>query len=136
MLETIKSSEQLNEFQNIMLIYKDGEGRRFVGNANFYNGKTDDSQYMAVLYKDEVPKTMSLLDGWNYLEDNSPNVRLAEEPSMQVAIEDFLFAHGLDRDFKTVTYHVIDNYMQLSEYVLNNEIACNEVLAFGILKEN
>ena len=70
----------------------------------------------------------------NYLEDHSPHVYLVQEPSMQVAIEDFLYANGLDRDYTTVDYHVIDNYMELNDYMEDHELKNGEVIGFGIYK--
>lgn len=134
MSTTIKYSNDLQVFQNVMIIYKDDEGKCFVGNMNYYNGNTPDSKYMSILFKEPIPEGMELIDGWNYLEDHSPYVYLVPSSSMNVAIEDFLYSHGLERDYTTVDYHVIDSYMELSDYVKNHELKNGEVLGFGILR--
>lgn len=134
MSTTIKFGHDLEEFQNVMLIYKNNEGKCFVGNMNFYNGRTPETQYMSILFKEAIPDGMNLIDGWNYLEDHSPHVYLVQEPSMQVAIEDFLYANGLERDYTTVDYHVIDNYMELNDYMEDHELKNGDVIGFGIYK--
>lgn len=130
----VKYVDCLNDFQHVMLVYCDDEGKRYVANVNYYNGKTKDSLYLAMMFKEAVPQEMDLLEGWNYLEDNSPYVYLIPEASLEIAVEDFLHAHHIEQDWKSVDYHIIDNYMELDEYFKTHQLEKGELLGFGILK--
>lgn len=132
MSESIRFDQSLDVFQNVVMLYKDGEDNLFIGNTWYYNKAGND--YMSVMYHLPVPKTMSVMEGWNWLDDNDPRVTLVPETTMETGVEDFLFAHGHDRDWKTVTYHVINSYADIEKFLKKNPLHDDEVVGLGILK--
>lgn len=132
MVERIRIEDSLSSFQNIVMFYKDGDGKLFIGNTWFYDRPGHD--YMSVMYHTELPQDMSIMDGWNWLDDNDPRVTLVPEITMEMGVEDFLFAHGHDRDWKSVTYTVIDSYADIEKYLKKNPLKAGEVTGFGIKK--
>ena len=132
MVERIRIEDSLSSFQNIVMFYKDDDGKLFIGNTWFYNRPGHD--YMSVMYHTELPKDMSIMDGWNWLDDNDPRVTLVPEITMEMGVEDFLFAHGHDRNWKSVTYTVIDSYADIEKYLKKNPLKAGGVTGFGIKK--
>lgn len=53
---------------------------------------------------------------------------------MEMGVEDFLFAHGHDRNWKSVTYTVIDSYADIEKYLKKNPLKAGGVTGFGIKK--
>lgn len=132
MVERIRIEDSLSSFQNIVMFYKNDAGKLFIGNTWFYNRPGHD--YMSVMYHTELPKDMSIMDGWNWLDDNDPRVTLVPEITMEMGVEDFLFAHGHDRNWKSVTYTVIDSYADIEKYLKKNPLKAGGVTGFGIKK--
>ena len=130
--ESISFSNSLDVFQNVVIVYRDEQNHLYIGNTWFYNRAGHD--YMSVMYHLPVPKDMDLMDGWNWLDDNDPRVTLVPEITMEMGVEDFLFAHGHDRDWKSVTYTVIDSYADIEKYLKKNPLKAGEVTGFGIKK--
>ena len=131
--ERIRIEDSLSSFQNIVMFYKDDDGKLFIGNTWFYNRTGHD--YMSVMYHTELPKDMSIMDGWNWLDDNDPRVTLVPEVSMETGIEDFLYAHGKEKDWKSVPYYVIDSYTDIEKELEKHSLKPQEVLGLGILKK-
>ncbi len=132
MSESIRFDESLDVFQNVVMLYRNSEDELFIGNTWFYNKAGHD--YMSVMYHLQIPNKMSVIEGWNWLDDNDPRVTLVPETSMETGIEDFLFAHGHDRDWKSVTYSVINSYADIEKYLKKNPIKKDEVIGLGIKK--
>ena len=133
MVERIRIEDSLSSFQNIVMFYKDDDGKLIIGNTWFYNRPGHD--YMSVMYHTELPKDMSIMDGWNWLDDNDPRVTLVPEVSMETGIEDFLYAHGKEKDWKSVPYYVIDSYTDIEKELEKHSLKPQEVLGLGILKK-
>lgn len=132
MSESIRFEDSLDVFQNIVMLYCDTDGKMFIGNTWFYNKAGDD--YMSVMYHLPLPADMSVMEGWNWLDDNDPRVTLVPEKAMETGIEDFLFAHGQQRDWKSVTYKVIHSYADIEKYLKKNPLQKNSSIGLGILK--
>lgn len=132
MSESIRFDQSLDVFQNVVMLYKDSQNNLFIGNTWFYNKAGND--YMSVMYHLPIPKDMSLMEGWNWLDDNDPRVTLVPETSMETGVEDFLFAHGHARDWKTVTYTVINSYADIEKILKKNPLKNDEVIGLGIKK--
>ena len=130
-MEKIQIFDDLSIFQNVIIFYRDSNGYLFIGNTYFYNGR---DKYMSVMYKECLPPNMGVMAGWNYLDDNSPTVTLVPEQDMQTGVEDFLYAHGKEKNWKTVEYRVIDNYTEIEKNLIENPISNGEVRGFGIKK--
>lgn len=133
MQEVVKFGDSLKMFQNIVLLYRNKEGRTFIGNVYFYDsrGRMD---YLAVLCKDPLPEEEGLMMGWNWLDDNSPHINLVPEESMETGVEDFLYANGLTRDWKSVDYYVIPDFTALEPYLEEHPLEDGGCIAFGILR--
>ncbi len=132
MNESIRFDEDLSVFQNIVMLYKNSDDQLFIGNTWYYNKAGND--YMSVMYHLPIPEKMTAMEGWNWLDDNDPRVTLVPETSMETGIEDFLFAHGHDRDWKSVTYNVINSYADIEKYLKKNPLKKDEVIGLGIKK--
>ena len=115
MVERIRIEDSLSSFQNIVMFYKDDDGKLFIGNTWFYNRPGHD--YMSVMYH------------------NDPRVTLVPEVSMETGIEDFLYAHGKEKDWKSVPYYVIDSYTDIEKELEKHSLKPQEVLGLGILKK-
>ena len=131
--ESISFSNSLDVFQNVVIVYRDEQNHLYIGNTWFYNRAGHD--YMSVMYHLPVPEDMDLMDGWNWLDDNDPRVTLVPEVSMETGIEDFLYAHGKEKDWKSVPYYVIDSYTDIEKELGKHSLKPQEVLGLGILKK-
>lgn len=131
MPEIMHCQEHLDMFQNVVILYRDENGKLFIGNTYYYNGRGN-MDYLSVLCKDPLPEERGIMEGWNWLDDNSPNIILVPEETMETGIADFLFAHGAGKDVHTVSYYKIQNYMDIEPLVFSRPIEKGEVVAFGI----
>lgn len=113
MLNEIQYEESL-QIDNIVLVYFDKMKNIYLGHAYYYGGKS--TEYMLFLYKDFVPAGMSLLDGWNYLDENSINTVIVGEESSKIAIEDFLYSRKLEKDVAQVHYTKVNDYDEMNEH--------------------
>lgn len=130
-MEKIHFTEDLSMFQNIVTLYRENNGNVFIGNTYFYNGR---NKYMSVMYKEPLPQNMGIIAGWNYLDDNSPTVTLVPENFMETGIEDFLYAHGKEKNWHSIEYILINDYTELEKDLISNPIKFNEVRAYAIKK--
>ena len=89
---------------------------------------------MSVMYKEPLPQNMGIIAGWNYLDDNSPTVTLVPENFMETGIEDFLYAHGKEKNWHSIEYILINDYTELEKDLISNPIKFNEVRAYAIKK--
>ena len=134
-METVyKFEDRLNEFQNLVLVYKDGEEDSYIGSSSFYGGKDPHHQILSILYKDPLPLDRDVMMGWNYLDDHSPFIYLVYTDKMETGVDDFLAAHQIDKTWKDINYNVIDNYTEIDDILLDNPLNKNEVRAYAILK--
>ena len=132
MEESIRFENSVSVFQNVVMFYRNEEGRLYIGNTWYYSRPGRD--YMSVMYHEPLPEDQSVMDGWNWLDDNDPRVTLVPEESMETGIEDFLFAHGKQKDWKTVPYFVIDSYTDIEKALREHPMKPGDVLGLGILK--
>ena len=131
MSEVIKFSDHLEMFQNIVILYRDENGKLFIGNTYYYGGRGN-MDYLSILCKDSLPEEMDIMEGWNWLDDNSPNIILVPEETMEIGIEDFLFAHGMEKNWRTIDYYKIHDYTDIEPFVAAKPIKKGMVVAFGI----
>lgn len=134
MAEVITFNEDLEVFQNIIIVYMDENKNRYIGNTYYYNGRGSNCDYLSVMYRDQLPEGMEVVQGWNWLDDNSARIALIPEENMRVGVEDFLAAHNLKKDWKTLEYHVIDDYTGIHNYLISHPLQPNQILGFGIRK--
>ncbi len=133
-MTTICFEQDLSGFQNIILLYRDEQENVYIGNTSFYGGKVPERQYLSLLYKDALPKDRDIISGWNYLDDNSPNIYISYSSEMTTAVEDFMYSHGLERNWRTITYTLIENYVDISKAIKDDPIKVGEVKAYAMRK--
>lgn len=133
MAETIRFDDNLSVFQNVIMLYRDEEGKLYIGNTWFYN-RPGDNDYMSVMYKEALPANMGVIEGWNWLDDNDPRVTLVPEKTMEMGVEDFLYAHGKEKNWKTVTYHVIESYPEIEFFLKSHPLENGKTVGFGLKK--
>ncbi len=131
MREMIRFDNALNIFQDTVTLYRDEEGRLHIGNTYCRGVNGEKDGYMTVMYREALPEDTELLLGWNLLDDGSSQELIAEERA-ETGIEDFCYAHGLERDWRSLDYYVVDNYREISDFVRKNPLKKGEVAAFGI----
>ena len=131
----MKFEDTLDVFQNIVTLYRNEEGKLFIGSTFYYNGRGNADDWMSVLYKDAMPEEEGLLMGWNKLDDCSPNIFLVPEADAGTGVEDFLYAHGLERNWKSVEYHVVNSFMDMDAWCGKNRIEKGTAVAFGIRRK-
>ncbi len=136
MSETIRFENALDIFQNTVTLYKDDEGKLHIGNTYFYNGRGVSEDYRCVMYRDALPSEMDLMLGWNVLDDTAGSQVIVPENSAADGVEDFCYAHGLEKSWKSLDYHVVDRYSDISSYMKNHSLENGEVTAFGIRRQN
>jgi len=132
MAQTILFNDQLDSTDTV-LIYRDEAGDYYLGHAFFYNGR--DSKYLLFMYKEVLPLTnKDLMAAWNYLDDNSVNIAIVNEPSNQMAVEDFLYSHGLEKSWKHIQYRSVSDYMELAQDFRGLKIEKNTAVGYIITK--
>ena len=134
MTEVMKFNEQLDVFQDIVVLYRNVNGELYIGNTYFYNGRGTGPDWMSVMYAEPLPEKNGILLGWNWLDDNSPRVTLVPEEHAETGVEDFLYAHGLEHDWRSIDYMVIRNYQDIEAWFRENELGLGRAVAFGIKK--
>lgn len=133
MEKVISFNKNLDMFKRIVLVYKNEEGKTFIG-SSFHdtNSETNFNNYI-VLYKDALPSELDCFDGWNFLDDNSDNIYLVPIKHSEVAVDDFLVAHHINKTWKDLDYNVVNNITEINTEVNTNALQNNEVRAYGIL---
>ena len=92
MIETFRIKTSLDEFERIVLLYKDEANNVFIGHSFYYGGR-DGSEYLLFLYKEPLPKK-DLLAGWNALDETSCYITIVGVHDHRIAVEDFLVCHN------------------------------------------
>ncbi len=133
-MTTISFEQDLSGFQNIILLYRDENNNVFIGNTSFYGGSISERQYLSLLYKDALPKDRDVISGWNYLDDTSPNIYISYSSEMTTAVEDFMYSHGLEKNWRSIQYTLIDNYTDISKAIKSDPIKVGEVKAYAMRK--
>ena len=133
-MTVIRFEKDLSEFQSIVLLYRDEVSNLYIGNTSFYGGSIPERQYLNILYKDPLPKDRDVISGWNYLDDMSPRIYLSYCAQMTTAVEDFMYAHGLERNWRSIDYILINNYTDITDSLLDSPVKVGEVKAFVMKK--
>ena len=130
MEKTMRFDGNLDMFNNIVLLYKNDNGDTYLGaSANMVK-----DNYI-ILYKNSLPKDTDYLSGWNYLDDHCEKTYLVYNDHSEVAVDDFLAAHNVDKTWKDLEYTVVDNTMKMNEILSNVQLSNNEVQAYATLKQ-
>ena len=76
MSTVVKFKDNLDEFRNIITLYRDEEGKLFVGNTFSVKGTNHSRDWMSALHREPLPEEEGLILGWNRLDDNLPSMTL------------------------------------------------------------
>lgn len=125
----IKFRDSLDVFRSIVTIYRNEEGKLFVGNT-FRNG-TDG--WMSIFHKEALPENAGLINGWNALDDYLPSMRVVSEEHPETGIDDFLYANGAGTSWRSVDYNVVNSFSEIEEFCKKNPIQNGQTAAFGIV---
>ena len=134
MSEVIRFDQNPEIFQNIVTFYRDEKGKLHIGSTYYYNGRGRGDDWMSVLYEEPVPEENGVLMGWNWLDENSATINLVPTDSAATGVEDFLYSHGLERDWKSIDFVVVSGYPMMEEYLNTHPLDKGCAIAFGILK--
>jgi len=134
MSDVIRFDENPEIFQNIVLFYRADNGKFHIGSTNYYNGRGVADDWLSVLYEEPLPEENGIIMGWNWLDDNSALINLVPTDKAATGIEDFLYAHGLERDWKSIDYVVIRSYPDIEKYFETNTLDKGSAIGFGIRK--
>ena len=128
MEKVIRFNENLDMFKNLVLLYKNENGDTFLG-SSINNNEKENGNYI-VLYKESLPKDKDYIMGWNHLDDSSEKIYLVYNQHSEVAVDDFLAAHGLDKTWKDIDYVVVDSMNDINNRLLSDTLSNNEVRAY------
>lgn len=132
-MTTLLFKENLDEYQNIVMLYRNPDGELYLGTTSYYNGRGQGNDYLSVLYKDAVREGDGLMLGWNELDEMNAG-RLVPERNAETAVEDFLYAHGLPRSWRSVSYTEAKDYPEMESMHASNPLNNGEVRAYVIAK--
>ena len=132
MTTVMKFDEKLDIFQNIVVLYRNVNDELFIGNTYYYNGRGIGPDWMSVMYAEAMPEEKGILLGWNWLDENSPRVTLVPEVAAETGVEDFLYAHGLEHNWRSIDYVIVNNYQDIEAYCREHKLQKGHAIAFGI----
>ncbi len=132
MSETVRFENALNIFRNTVMLYRDDEGKLHIGNTYYYGGGDTSKDYRCVMYRDALPEKTDMMLGWNMLDEAAGSQVVVNENSAEDGVEDFCYAHGLEKNWKSLDYHVVNSYADISAFMKNHSLKNGEVAAFGI----
>ena len=53
---------------------------------------------------------------------------------METAVEDFMYAHGLERNWRSIDYTLINNFTDITNALIDSPVKKGEVKAFAMKK--
>lgn len=124
---------ELDAYQNIVTLYKNKEGKVFIGNTLFYD-RGGNNDYMNVMYKEALPEGSGVMDGWNWLDDESAYIILVPEQTAKTAVEDQLYAHGFEGGAEAVSWHEVSSYPAIDAWIRTSPLHAGEAASFCIRK--
>lgn len=126
----MKPINELN-VKDLVLVTKGEDNQYYLGHTFYYGGR--DAEYLLFLYKDALPlATKDLVEAWNHLDDTSFTTVIVNETSIQVAVEDFLYAHGQNKAFNEIEYEVVNDYVTLDKVFKNHNPQVQQTIAYII----
>ena len=133
MEKVISFSENLDMFKHLVLLYKDEKGNTYLGSSSHNEKGSENRKNHIILYKEPLPQDKDYIMGWNYLDDHSDKIYLVYNEHSEVAVDDFLAAHGLEKTWRDFDYHVVDSLNDVNDILVDNPLSANEVRAYGTL---
>jgi hypothetical protein len=131
MSTVVKFKDNLDEFRNIITLYRDEEGKLFVGNTFSVKGMNHSRDWMSALHREPLPEEEGLILGWNRLDDNLPSMTLIPEETAGMGVEDFLYAHGAGNSWKSVDYNVVRTFADIADWCRRNPLKNGTAAAFA-----
>ncbi|MCH1939098.1 hypothetical protein [Holdemania massiliensis] len=132
MIETFRIKTSLDEFERIVLLYKDETNNVFIGHSFYYGGR-DGSEYLLFLYKEPLPKK-DLLAGWNALDETSCYITIVGVHDHRIAVEDFLVCHNPQLTWEDVIYIPTEDFMEMNQIYSQLDLKAGCAYAFVIRK--
>ena len=125
-----KQTVSLEQYQNVVVLYRDENGALFIGNTYDYHGRTPDSRYLSIMYHESLDETLGIMAAWNYLDDNSPTITLVPVSKMSLGVDDFLTAHNTGLKWDETEYHEVSSYPKIETYVRLSPVRRNSAIGF------
>lgn len=118
------------DYQDMVLLCKNCKGDIFLGHSFQYHGR--DAEYLLFLYKDKLPldEEGDLIEAWNYLDENSVRIVMIGEQNGQIAAEDFLYSHGMEKDWRSIRFYSVSNYMELDSFFNDDKMKPKDCICF------
>ena len=126
----IKIKTSLDDYNNIVMIYKDLEGNSHLAHSFVYNGH-DGSTNLLFLYKDILPE-MDFIRAWNYLDDNSYSTVIVSEPTHEQGIDDFLACWCPNKTVDDLEFISINGFDEIQTNL--KDLAKDTIKCFAIHK--
>jgi len=128
-MTTLLFNGDLKDYQNVVVLYRTKEGDLYLSSTSYYNGRGRGADYMSVIYQSKLNDENGMMEGWNELDENG-NGRLVPENDPETAVEDFLYAHGLKRSWRSVPYVEVDSYPEMEKIFAQKPMEIGEVRAY------
>ena len=128
MSEMTKVVASFNSYERVLMFYKDVNNNVYIGHTFQYNGR-DDSKYMLFLYKDALPKG-NVIEGWNYLDENSFNIVTIGVNDIKLAIDDFLSVYDTSITWETMSYYEVKDFSEVDDIFEKINLKSNSAVGF------
>ena len=128
MSEMTKVVASFNSYERVLMFYKDVNNNVYIGHTFLYNGR-DDSKYMLFLYKDALPKG-NVIEGWNYLDENSFNIVTIGVNDIKLAIDDFLSVYDTSITWETMSYYEVKDFSEVDDIFEKISLESNSAVGF------
>lgn len=134
MEKVLRFDGNLDMFKNIVLLYKNENGETFLGSTTNDKNAPENHKSCIVLYKESLPQDRDYVMGWNYLDDHSMKQYLVYNDHVEVAVDDFLAAHNVDKTWQDIDYTVVDNTTAINDKLTHIQLANQQVYALATMK--
>lgn len=133
MTNVIRFNNNLENFQRIVLVYKNLDGTLQMGHTFFYDGR-DGSEYLLFLYKDKLDTSKDFLSAWNHLDESSFTTVIVPESNLEVAIDDFLVSFNETLSWKNIDYIPIKDFSEIDSKLKDFNLKLNHAVGFVVEK--
>lgn len=134
MEKILRFDGNLDMFKNIVLLYKNEKGETFLGSTMHNENAAENHKNCIVLYKEALPQDRDYVMGWNYLDDHSLKQYLVFNDRVEVAVDDFLVVHNIDKTWQDIDYVVVDNSSEINNKLTHIQLSNQQVYALATMK--
>ena len=107
------------------MLYKDEKEQTHLAHSFYYNWRGN-AKYLLFLYKEPLNNEKNILDGWNYLDDNSYNIVVIDEE----ILNDFSYGFETNQQLKDIQFLDIEKFNEIDIYLNKKPLVKNQVMAF------